>query len=187
MTPTTERSEVADWPRWLLAATPLAALAAVVAVWIGIDAVGEIGGLDKAKLGWLVAIPLTILVPVLTAWSGGRLGGFARPILAAIVGLGAGVAMALPIWIAYAGRCTAVGLPIPETPIAATASIVGLTMFGAVMVAGVALDSDRPRAVRLAYAFGSAGVVFAIGFAVFVGVLLSLFFGQCVVRPQFAP
>ena len=187
MTAMTERSEDPGWPRWLLVTAPLVALAAVVAVWIGIDAVGEIGGLDKAKLGWLVAIPLTILVPVLTAWSSGRLGGFARPILAAIVGLGAGVAMALPIWISYAGRCMAVGLPIPETPIAATASIVGLAMFGAVMAAGVALDSDRPPAVRFGLAVVGAGAAFAIGFAVFVIVLFSLFFGQCVVRPQIAP
>jgi hypothetical protein len=41
--------------------------------------------------------------------------------------------------------------------------------------------------VRLVLAVVGAGVVFAIGFAVFVVVLFSLFFGQCVVRPQIAP
>lgn len=172
-----------DVPSWLLVAAPIAALVAVALLWTGIDAVGEIGPLDKAKLGWFVAVPLTILVPVLAAWTGGRLGGFGRPILAAIVGLGAGVAVGWPVWIAYSSQCAAVGLPLLISPIATIATIVGVTMFVAVVAAGSALDVRRSRPTGIALAIVSTTVVFAIGFAIVALLSASLFFGQCVVRP----
>jgi hypothetical protein len=168
-------------------AAPLAALAGVVLLWAGIDAVGEVGPLDKAKLGWLVAVPLTLVVPVLAAWAGRELGAFGRPLLAALAGLGAGLAVGWPIWIEYASQCAGVGLPIPFSPIATTIAIVGLTMFVAVLAAGSALDGVRSGRVGLALAFVSAVVVFAIGSAVYVLMTASLLFGQCVARPQITP
>jgi hypothetical protein len=124
---------------------------------------------------------------VLAAWAGGELGRFGRPLMAALVGLGAGIAIGWPVWIAYSSQCAAAGLPIPFKPIATTISIVGLTMFSAVLTAGWALDRVRSRRVGVALAFVSALVVFAIGFAVYVLMAASLLFGQCVVRPQITP
>ncbi len=173
-------------PSWLLVAAPLVALAAVVLLWAGIDTVGEIGPLDKAKLGG-VAVPLTLLVPILAAWAGRELGRFGRPVMAALAGLGAGLAIGWPIWIAYAGQCAAAGLPIPFSPILTTIAIVGLTMFAAVLAAGSALDTGRTRRTRLVLSFMSAAVAFTIGFGVYVLMAASLLFGQCVVRPQITP
>lgn len=184
MTPTTERKGP---PGWLLAATPIAALAVVVLLWAGIDAVGEIGPLDKAKLGWLIAVPLTILVPVLAAWAGGRLGRFGRPILAIVVGLGAGLAVGWPVWVAYSSQCDSVGLPVPTSTIATIGAIVGVTMAIAVLAAGFALDGGRSRYASVGLALTSAAIVFAIGFAVFALMSGSLLFGQCVVRPGITP
>jgi len=174
-------------PGWLLIAIPLVALFVVVFVWTAIDAVGAVGPLDKAKLGWLVAVPMTLLLPVLTAWAGGRLGGWGRPLLAALVGLVAGVAVGWPIWVALAGQCAAVGRPAPLVSVVATSTIAGLTLFGAVLASGAALDLDRPRRVAAILAVVSAAVVSAIGFAVFVVLSFVLFFGQCSVRPQITP
>jgi hypothetical protein len=184
MARTTDRSEL---PGWLLAAIPAVALLAVVFVWVAIDTVGAIGPLDKAKLGWLVAVPLTFALPVLTAWAGGQLGRWGRPVLAALVGLAAGLAIAWPIWVSYSGLCAAVGRPVPIVSIATTGMIVGLTLFGAVVASGAALDLNRPRRTASALAFVSAAVVCAIGFAVFVLFSIMLFFGQCAVRPQITP
>ena len=173
---------------WFLVAAPLVALAAVVFLWAAIDAVGEVGPLDKAKLGWLVAVPLTLLVPVFAAWAGGeKLGRFGRPLMAALAGLGAGIAIGWPIWIEYASQCAAVALPIPFSPIATTIAIVGLTMFAAVLAAGWSLGGGRSGRVGVALAFVSAVIVFAIGFAVYVLMAVTLLFGQCVVRPQGVP
>ena len=133
MARTSDRSAL---PGWLLLATPVIALIAIVFVWTAIDNIGEIGPLDKAKLGWLVAVPLTLMLPVLTAWAGGRLGRFGRPILAALVGLAAGFAVGWPIWVELAGQCSAVGRPTPLGSVAATSTIVGLTLFAAVLAAG---------------------------------------------------
>jgi len=174
-------------PGWLLIAIPLVALIMVVFVWTAIDAVGAVGPLDKAKLGWLVAVPMTLLLPVLTAWAGGRLGGWGRPLLAALVGLAAGVAVGWPIWVALAGQCAAVGRPAPLASVVATSTIAGLTLFGAVLASGAALDLDRSRRVAAILAVVSASVVSAIGFAVFVVLSFVLFFGQCSVRPQITP
>jgi hypothetical protein len=180
-------NERAGLPTWLLVAAPLVALVAVVLLWMGIDVIGEIGPLDKAKLGWLVAVPLTILVPVLAAWAGGRLGRSGRPILAAVVGLGAGLAVGWPVWIAYATQCAAVGLPIPISPIATTAAIVGLTMATAVLASGFALGGGRSGLARIALACGAAAACYVGGFIVYVLMSPSLLFGQCVVRPGITP
>ena len=184
MARTTER---AGHPVWLLVAAPLLALAAVVLLWTGIDVVGEIGPLDKAKLGWLVGLPLTLLVPVLAAWAGGRLGPWGRPTLAVLVGLGAGAAVGWPVWIAYAGQCAAAGLSVPVSTIATIGALVGLTMFAAVLAAGPALDGARSRPVTMGLAFVSAAVVFVVGFVTFALLSSSLLFGQCVVRPGITP
>lgn len=181
---TTDRSGL---PGWLLIAIPVLGLVATVVVWVAIDAVGAIGPLDKAKLGWLVAVPMTLLLPVLTAWAGGRLGRWGRPTLAALVGLMAGVAVGWPIWVSLASQCAAVGRPAPLASVVATSTIVGLTMFGAVLAAGVALDLDRPRRVAAVLAIVSAAAVCVIGFVVFVVLSFVLFFGQCSVRPGITP
>jgi hypothetical protein len=174
-------------PAWLLVTGPIVALAAIVFVWTGIDRVGAVGPLDKAKLGWLIAVPLTLLVPLLTAWAGSRIGRYGRPTMAAIVGLGAGLAVGWPIWVSYAGQCATLGLPTPLAPIATLSAIVALTMLGSVLAAGAALDLRRPRPVAIGLAFASAAAVFAIGFVVVAFMWTSLFFGTCVVRPQVTP
>lgn len=184
MARTTNRSGL---PGWLLTAIPILALIATAFVWAAIDAVGAIGPLDKAKLGWLVAVPMTILLPVLTAWAGGRLGGWGRPTLAALVGLIAGIAVGWPIWASLASQCAAVGRPAPLASVLATSTIVGLTMFGAVLAAGAALDLDRSRRTTASLAIVSAAVVCAIGFVVFVVLSFVLFFGQCSVRAGITP
>jgi len=181
---TNDRSEL---PVWLLVAIPAVFVAGVVFVWVAIDTLGAVGPLDKAKLGWLVAVPLTLALPVLTAWAGGQLGRWGRPVLAALVGLVAGLAVAWPIWVSFSGLCAAVGRPVPIVSIATTGMIVGLTLFGAVLAAGAALDLNRTRRTASALAFVSAAVVCAIGFAVFVLLSIMLFFGQCAVRSQITP
>jgi hypothetical protein len=183
----THTSRQEGLPGWLLVSAPVAALVAVVALWVGIDVVGEVGPLDKAKLGWLVAVPLTLAVPVLAAWTGGRLRRPGRAVIGAIVGVGAALAIGWPMWIAYAGQCAAVGLAVPISPIATIAAIVGLTMFVGVLAAGRALDADRPGPVVVGLAFVSAAVAFAIRFGIFVLMSPSLLFGQCVVRPLITP
>ncbi len=180
----TDRS---DLPAWLLFAIPVLGLVATVFVWAAIDAVGTIGPLDKAKLGWLVAVPMTLMLPVVTAWAGGRLGPWGRPFLAALVGLGGGVAVGWPIWVSLAGQCAAVGRPAPLASVIATSTIVGVTLFGAVLAAGAALDLDRSRRVAAGLAVVSAAIVCGIGFAAFVVLSFVLFFGQCAVRPQITP
>ncbi len=180
-------SERAGYPAWLLVAAPIVALAAVVILWTAIDAVGEIGPLDKAKLGWLVAVPSTLLIPVLAAWAGGGLGRLGRPALAALVAIGAGAAVGWPVWMEYASRCAAAGLPVPVSPIATIGAIVGLTMCAAVLAAGAALDRMRSGLIGVVLAFVSAALVFAIGFGIFALMSGFLLFGHCVVRPGITP
>jgi hypothetical protein len=175
------------YPRWLLIAAPIASLAAAVFVWVGIDTVGEIGPLDRAKLGGIVGVPLALLVPVLTAWAGNRLGPFAGPVMGAVFGLGAALAVGWPFWVEYAGQCDAVGLPVPIGPIAVMGSVVGVTLFGAVLAAGAALDGGRAGLGTYGRAFLSVAVVYVIGFAIVALTLMGLFFGQCVVRPGITP
>lgn len=175
------------YPRWLLVAAPIASLAAAIFVWVGIDTVGEIGPLDKAKLGGIVGVPLVLLVPVLTAWAGNRLGPFAGPVMGATFGFCAGLAVGWPFWIEYASQCAAVGLPVPIGPIAVTSTVVGVTLFGAVLAAAAAFDGSRHGFATFGRAFVSAGVVYVIGFAIVALTLVSLFFGQCVVRPGITP
>jgi hypothetical protein len=174
-------------PAWLLVTGPIVALAAVALAWTWIDRAGAMGPLDKAKLFWLITVPLTLLLPLITAWAGGRLGRFGRPTMGVIVGLCAGLAVGWPMWVSFAGRCATVGLPTPLAPIATTSSIVALTMLGAVLAAGAALDVGRSRQVTVGLAFISAAAVFAIGFAVFALLAGSLFFGHCVIRPPTMP
>lgn len=175
------------YPRWVLVTAPIASLAAAIVVWVGIDTVGEIGPLDKAKLGWLVGVPLALMVPVLTAWAGTRLGPFGGPVMGAAFGLCAALAVGWPFWVEYADQCAAVGLPVPIGPIAAASTVVGVTLFGAVLAAGAALDGSRPGFAAFGRAVVSAGVVYVIGFAVVALTLTGLFFGQCVARPQITP
>ncbi len=174
-------------PGWLLIATPVIALIGIVFVWTAIDNVGAIGPLDKAKLGWLVAVPLTLMLPVLTAWAGGRLGPWGRPILAALVGLAAGFAVGWPIWVELAGQCSAVGRPTPLGSVAATSTIVGLTLFAAVLAVGAALDLNRSPRITAGLALAVSAVICAIGFAAWVAFAFVLFFGQCAVRPGITP
>jgi hypothetical protein len=176
-------------PAWLLVTGPIVALAAVAFAWTWIGDAGGVGPLDRAKGFWLIAVPLTLLIPLLTAWAGGRLARYGRPAMAAVVGLGAGLAVGWPMWVSFAGQCATVRLPTPLAPIATASTIVALTMFGAVLAVGTVLDLQRPRraAVRLAFAFASAAIVFAIGFGVFALLSGSMFFGHCVIRPQVTP
>ena len=55
-----------DAARIPIAARPFLWLALVAAAWLVVDAVPSIGPLDRAKLGWAVAMPLTLLLPAVT-------------------------------------------------------------------------------------------------------------------------
>jgi hypothetical protein len=169
--------------RWLFVLGPIAAFAAVVGLWMAIDAIGEIGPLDKARLGGMIALPLTLAVPVGAAWAGERLGRFGRPALAALLGLGAAAAVGWPFWVEYASQCAAAALPMPVGSIVAVAVIAAATLGGAVVAAGWAMDRVQRRRLALGAGFAAAAVVFVIGFAVFALTWVNLFFGACVRRP----
>jgi hypothetical protein len=169
--------------RWLMAVVPIAAVVAVAVFWGWTSNTPEIGPLDRAQVGGLVGVPLTVAVPVLAAWVAARIGGPARPILAAIVAIAGGLAVAFPFWAQYAGQCAAVQLAIPAGPIAIVGAIAGVTLFLSTIAAGAALAQDRSPPIRLGLAVGATAVVFIVGFAAFALVGIGLFFGQCVVRP----
>jgi hypothetical protein len=172
--------------RWLVATAPLALFALVIVIWVAIDRLVVIGPFDRAQLGWAVAVPLTVAVPVLGAWAGDRLGRFGRVSMAVVLAIAAGIAVGWPFWVSYANQCAAVGLPMPLGSIAITAAIGALTMGGAVLAAGAAIDRSRSRLAAPLAAL-AAGGVFAIGFLVFALMFNGLFFGECVVRPSIAP
>jgi hypothetical protein len=172
--------------RWLLAVAPLALFLFVIGVWTAIDRLLYIGPFDRAQLGWAIAAPLTIAVPVVAAWAGGRLGRLGRPFLAVVLGIAAALAIGWPFWVQYASQCAAVGLPMPVASIAIVGVIGALTMGGAVIAAGAAFDRSRPRLALVVAALASV-IVFAIGFLAFALTFLQLFFGECVVRPSITP
>jgi hypothetical protein len=179
----TQVSQPPTISRWMFLVGPLAALAAVIGLWMAIDAVGEVGPLDKAKLGGMIALPLTLAVPVLAAWAGERLGRFGRPALGALLGLAAAAAIGWPLWVEYAGQCAAAALPIPAGSIVAVALLAGTSLGGAVIAAGWAMDRVRPGRLAIGAGFAAAAVVFVIGFLVFALTWVTLFFGACIQRP----
>ena len=172
--------------RWLIAFAPFALFAAVVVVWMAIDRFVTIGPLDRAQLGWLIAVPLTLAIPLVAAWAGRQLGHSWRPAIALGLSLVGGFAVAWPFWVSYASQCAAVGLPMPVGSIVFVGSIAGITLGGAILAAGFALDRSRP-AIAIPLAALAAAVVFAIGLAVFALTWAELFFGECVVRPSITP
>jgi hypothetical protein len=172
--------------RWLIAVAPFALFAAVVIVWMAIDRFVTLGPLDRAQLGWLVAVPLTIAIPVVAAWAGRQLGRSWRPAIALGLGLVGGFAVAWPFWVSYASQCAAVGLPMPIGGIAFVGATAGISLGAAVLAAGAAFDRARP-ALAVPAAALAAVVVFAIGFAIFALSVMQLFFGTCVVRPSITP
>ena len=169
---------------WLLILVPLAAFGAVVWLWTAIDAVGAVGPLDRAKLGWLIGLPSTIAVPVVAAWAGGHLRPFGRPGLALLLGIGGAAATAWPLWREYSALCAFVGMPVPVAAIGLAGVISGVTLGGSVIAAGIGLDARRRGLASTALAFLAAGIVFIIGFVVIISLLMSLLFGECVVRPS---
>ena len=172
--------------RWLLGVAPLALFLVVVGVWTAIDRLLYIGPFDRAQLGWAIAAPLTVAVPVVAAWAGGRLGPLGRPLLAVVLGAAAALAIGWPFWVEYANQCAAVGLPMPVASIVIVGVIGALTMSGAVIAAGVAFDRGRPG-IAIPLAALAAAIVFIVGFAVFALTWAELFFGECVVRPSITP
>jgi len=178
-----ERAGERARPVWLLAVVPIAAVIAVAFFWAWTSNTPEIGPLDRAQVGGLVGVPLTVAVPVLTAWVAWRIGGPARAILAAIVAIAGGLAVAFPFWAQYADQCADVHMANPVGAIAIVGSIAGATLFFSTIAAGAVLDLDRPRSARLGRAVAATVVVFVVGFAAFALVGPGLFFGQCVVRP----
>jgi hypothetical protein len=175
-----------DANRRLIALAPFALFAGVVVVWMAIDRFVTIGPLDRAQLGWIIAVPLTLAIPVVAAWAGRQLGRSWRPAIALALGLVGGFAVAWPFWVSYASQCAAVGLPVPVGPIVFVGSIAGITLGGAVIAAGVAFDRGRPG-IAIPLAALAAAIVFVVGFAVFALTWAELFFGECVVRPSITP
>ena len=66
---------------------PLALLTAVYGLWAAIDAVGQVGPFDKARLGWAIVKPLWFASPALAATLWHRLPLVDRRLVATAIGL----------------------------------------------------------------------------------------------------
>jgi hypothetical protein len=174
-----------DERRIPLAIRPFLWLALVLVAWLGIDAVGAVGPLDRARLGWAIGMPLTLLLPAVT-------GAVAREIPAArtraivVGGVAAicGLLIVLPFLAQLIPQCAAIGAALPIGSLVALGLGVALTIVASSVVAERLWRSTDGRR-RVAWTIAASAVVFLVGGAILVVVMQESLLppGTCVVRP----
>lgn len=172
-----------------IAARPFLWLVVVAAAWLVVDTVSSVGPLDRAQLGWTVAMPLTLLLPAVT-------GAAARSVddrslrLRIVVGLGlvCGAIAMLPFAGQLVPQCAAVGQPVPIVGIGAVGLGVGTIVIAASIVAERLWRAPDGRR-RVAWAVVASALVLLVGGAILAVVVFSGIFppGTCVVRPSVSP
>ena len=183
----TDASRVAA--RIPIAARPFLWLLLVAAAWLVVDAVPSIGPLDRAQLGWGVAMPLTLLLPAVTGAVARSVDDRATRIrIVGGMGLVCGVIATLPFAAQYVPQCAAVGQAVPIVGIGALGLGVGLTVVASTALAErLWLGSDGRR--RVAWAVVASALVLLLGGAILAVIVFSGAFppGTCVVRPSVSP
>jgi hypothetical protein len=180
-----ELAEPRPDPRVPLAIRPFLWLGLVLLVWVGIDIIGSIGSLDRAKLGWAIGMPLTLLLPGVTgAVARGISSGRLRAAVIGGVGLICALLVVLPFLAQLATQCASVGAAVPIGSLAALGLAVALTVIASSVVAERLWRTADGRR-RVAWAVTASAVVFLIGGAILVVATQSSLFpsGTCVVRP----
>ena len=174
-----------DEPRIPLAIRPFLWLGLVLVTWLAIDEIGVVGPLDRARLGWAIGMPLTLLLPAVTgAVARGLPAGRSRAAVYAGIGVGSALLVVIPFLAQFLAECASAGAAIPILPLATLGVGVALTVIASSLVAErLWLASDGRR--RIAWAVTASTVVLLIGGAILVGVTFSGLFppGTCEVRP----
>ena len=173
-----------DDARVPLAIRPFLWLGLVLVVWLGIDAIQAIGPLDRAKLGWAIGMPLTLLLPGVTgAVARGISSGRLRAAVIGGVGLVCALLVVLPFLAQLVTQCASVGAAVPIGSLAALGLGVALTVIASSVVAERLWRTADGRR-RVAWAVTASAVVFLIGGAILVVATVGLFPpGTCAVRP----
>ena len=171
-------------PRVPLAIRPFLWLGLVLLVWLGIDAIQAVGPMDRAKLGWAVGMPLTLLLPGVTgAVARGIPSSRLRAGVIGGVGLLCALLVVLPFLAQLVTQCSSVGAALPIGSLAALGLGVALTVIASSVVAERLWRTADGRR-RVAWAVTASAVVFLIGGAILVVATASLFPpGTCAVRP----
>ncbi len=176
-------------PRPLVALAPFAYLGLVALSWVAIDAIREVGPLDRAKLGGAIGLPLTLLIPTVTARAAVALGrGIERQLVVGGVAVLGALAVVGPMWIEYARRCGSVAMPVPAGALAivgvAVAAALGLSTLVAM---GLWPHRDGPKR-SVAPAFVVSALVLALAATAVVLLAVQLLqLDPCVVRPSLTP
>jgi hypothetical protein len=174
-----------DEPRIPLAIRPFMWLALVLVAWLAIDAVGTIGPLDRARLGWAIGMPLTLLLPAVTgAVARGIPSGRLRIAVFGGVGVICGLVVVVPFMAQLVAQCASVGAALPIASLATLGIGVALTVIASSVVAErLWRTSDGRR--RVAWTVTASAVILLIGGAILVAVTYSSLFppGTCAVRP----
>lgn len=176
-------------PRPLVALAPFAWLCLVALSWVAIDAIREVGPLDRAQLGGAIGLPLTLLIPTVTARAAVALGrGIERQLVVGGVAVLGALAVVGPMWIEYARRCGAVAMPVPAGALAivgvAVAASLGVSTFVALRLWPHVAGPKRSVAPA---AVASALVLALATTAVVLLAVQLLQVGLCTVRPSLTP
>jgi MFS family permease len=119
------------------AALPAVCLAVAYATWVLFDQLGGMGPLDRAKLGWLVTIPLIASAPGLAAAALSAAGTRRALVAVGVVSVGAAT---FTTWLLMSSTtrigCDAVSTPWQVLPSAAIVGLVaGMSLFAASAIA----------------------------------------------------
>lgn len=171
------------------AVRPFLWLLLVTAAWLIIDALESVGPLDRAQLGWAIAMPLTLLLPAVTGACARSVDD--RTLRIRIIGamaLACGVIVTVPFVTQLVPQCASVGQAVPVGAIVGLGLGVGLTVAASSIVAERlwrAADGRR----RVAWAVVASALVLLVGGAILAVIVFSGLFppGTCVVRPSVSP
>ena len=159
-----------------VALIPFGWLALVLAAWLAIDAIGQIGPFDRAKLGGAIGMPLTLLLPTVTGAVARVVGpGWRRLAIVGGIALAAALLIVEPFASQLAAQCSAAGQAVPIGGLITLGVSVALAVMLSTIVAGVLWRAPDGRRRIVAAVSTSSLVLLIVGAVVVVVTFTALF------------